>query len=181
MSDKETLALHVCCGPCATVCLERLTPRFRVVPVWFNPNIYPDEEHERRFAAAEEVCAAFGLGLFRRDMPHESWLNVQAAREEDPEGGTRCQICIVTRLFGSVEVAAAADCDLFTTTLTVGPQKDVEYIHEVGRKFAEGFGLRWLEETFRKGEGFKRSVELSEELGLYRQHYCGCEFSLRDT
>jgi hypothetical protein len=178
---KERLALHVCCGPCATVCLERLTPRFDVVPIWFNPNLYPVEELGRRVDSAEKTFAAFGVEPVWLHVKYENWLRTQKIREIDPDTSlTRCEICIVFRLTATIKCAAEEGCEYVTTSLTVGPQKDVDYIHATGAALAEAWGLKWLDETFRKDGGFQRSVELSKKLGLYRQHYCGCEFSIRE-
>ena len=179
---RERLALHVCCGPCATVCLERLTPRFDVVPIWYNPNIYPQEEYDRRLEAAIAACASFGLALTILEAPHSAWLALVEGLEDQPEGGSRCLLCLVSRLRWVVPCAEEEGCRVMTTTLTVGPQKDVSMIHALGQEVVERMGedLVWLEETFRKADGYHRSVELSTDLGLYRQHYCGCEFSLRE-
>jgi predicted adenine nucleotide alpha hydrolase (AANH) superfamily ATPase len=179
---KERLALHVCCGPCATVCLERLTPRFEVVPIWYNPNICPDEEHERRLRAAVTACSAFDLEIIGYALDHQKFLEITRGLEGHPEGGERCVHCLGLRLGCVAAWAIEQGCELMTTTLTVGPQKNVQMIHAVGREAIRrrGVGLVWLEETFRKADGYHRSVELSEDLGLYRQHYCGCEFSLRE-
>ena len=178
-SAKPLLGLHVCCGPCATVAIERLLPRFRLVCIWYNPNIYPPEEYQRRLANAIRACESFGLRLQQLSTSHRAWLEAVRGLEDAVEGRERCDVCIGLRLRAAAEAAAQAGCEYLCTTLTVGPQKNAEQIHRLGEHIAGQVGLRWLAETFRKKDGFRRSVELSRKLGLYRQDYCGCEFSLR--
>lgn len=174
------ICLHVCCGPCATVAIERLMASGTVLACWYNPNIYPPAEYRRRLAAARKVCEYFGVELAEGPYEHDRWLHAVRGLEEEPEGGSRCRLCIGMRLEAAAQRALAAGCHALTTTLTLGPQKNVRLIHDIGREIADRAGLRWLEETFRKGDGFRRSVELSRQLDLYRQDYCGCEFSLRE-
>ena len=178
--ERPRLVLHVCCGPCATVALERLVERFRVEAYFYNPNLWPRDEYDRRLDAARRVCERFGVPLAVGPEDFDAWREAVRGLEDEPEGGRRCDVCIAMRLRGAAEWAAERGAQWLTTTLTVGPQKRVERIHEVGRKIAEAHGLRWLDETFRKRGGFQRSVEISRELDLYRQDYCGCEFSFRE-
>ncbi len=160
--------------------LERLLPRFHVLPYWYNPNLSPPEEHSARLAAAQRACEHFGLTLHEGPADSDRWLAAVAGLEDEPEGGARCLVCFRVRLEEAARWARGRGCRLLTTTLTVGPQKVVEVIHRIGREVAQGAGLAWLDETFRKADGFRRSVELAEELGLYRQDYCGCAFSLAE-
>ncbi len=179
-SERPRLVLHVCCGPCATVALERLVERFEVEAYFYNPNLWPPEEYQRRLRAAQAVCEHFGVPLTVGPEDFAQWRDAVRGLEDGPEGGRRCDVCIAMRLRVAAEWAAERGAQWLTTTLTVGPQKRVERIHEIGRRVAEARGLRWLDETFRKRGGFQRSVEISRELELYRQDYCGCEFSYRE-
>lgn len=174
---RPALALHVCCGPCATVALERLVPHFNVRPVWYNPNITNGAEHGRRLAAAAQVCWRVGLPLTVLPRGAESFLELARGLEEEPEGGRRCDLCFALRLRVVARWAVEHGCSLVTTTLTVGPQKNVDQIHAAGRQAAQEAGIGWLAATFRKAGGFQRSCELAREMGLYRQDYCGCVFS----
>ena len=178
--QRPLLVLHVCCGPCATVALERLVRRFHVLAYWYNPNLWPIEEYQRRLENARRVCSHFGVELVEGPADFEAWREAVRGLEDEPEGGRRCDICVAWRLRRVAEWAAEKQAEWLTTTLTVGPQKNVERIHQIGRKIAEAHGIQWLAETFRKRGGFQRSVKISRELGLYRQDYCGCEFSFRE-
>lgn len=152
-------------------------PRFDVQPVWYNPNITHPVEHLRRLAAAAEVCRRFGLPLTILPRGEPNFLAITRGLEHEPEGGRRCELCFAVRLGAVAQWAARHGCSLVTTTLTVGPQKNADQIHAAGRRAAETAGIEWLTATFRKAGGFKRSCELAQELGLYRQNYCGCVFS----
>jgi len=174
---RPALALHVCCGPCATVVLERLVPRFTVWPVWYNPNITDPAEHQRRLAAAAEACQRSGVSLTILPCGDVRFLEIARGLENEPEGGQRCELCFALRLGVVARWAAAHACSLLTTTLTVGPQKDAGQVHAAGQQAAQEAGIEWLAETFRKANGFRRSCELARQMGLYRQDYCGCVFS----
>ncbi len=178
---EPCIALHVCCGPCATVALERLVARGRVVAIWYNPNIHPVDEYRRRLEAARAVSRHFGVAMVELEPDVQAWFEAVRGLEGEPEGGKRCEVCIAMRLEGAAREAAKWGCASLTTTLTVGPQKDVEKIHCIGQRIAQRFGLEWIAETFRKAGGFQRSVQISKELGLYRQNYCGCIFSKREA
>ncbi|MBC7288160.1 MAG: epoxyqueuosine reductase QueH [Armatimonadetes bacterium] len=177
--DQEIIALHICCGPCATAALERLSGRFRVLACWYNPNIWPPDEYQRRLSTARYLCDYFGAALHVGPSDFDTWREAVRGLEEEPEGGRRCEMCISLRLRYAAGWARTQGAQWLSTTLTVGPQKRVETIHQLGRQIAHAAGMQWLEETFRKRGGFQRSVELSRELGLYRQDYCGCIFSQR--
>jgi len=176
----EVVALHVCCGGCATVALERLTQRGPVVAVWYNPNLFPETEHEARKQAARRACEDFGVELVEGPYEHERWLKAVAGLEGEPERGRRCDVCFAMRFGWAADWAARRGLRYLTSTLTVGPQKVVEVIHHIGCQEAAARGLQWVAVTFRKQGGFQRSVQLSRQLGLYRQDYCGCEFSLAE-
>jgi predicted adenine nucleotide alpha hydrolase (AANH) superfamily ATPase len=174
------LCLHVCCGVCASVALERLLPRFHVLPYWYNPNIFPPQEHDLRLAAAAEVCRHFGCVFYKGPEDFSTWREAVRGFEAEVEGGERCKICFRFRLVRAAAWAVSQNCQFLTTTLTVGPRKPVSVIHEVGRVAASDAGLTWLDESFRRGGGFQRAAQLAAALGIYRQNYCGCQFSLAE-
>lgn len=179
-SEKPRLCLHVCCGVCASVALERLVGRYDVIAYWYNPNLSPADEYAARLAAARECCDYFGVVLVEGSEDSEAWLEAVKGLEKEPEGGRRCVECFRFRLSAAASWAEGRECRWLATTLTAGPQKDVAVVHELGRQIAEGSGLEWLEETFRKSGGAHRAALLARELGLYRQDYCGCAFSLAE-
>ena len=173
--------LHVCCGPCASACVPRLVGAGNEVTLLYaNSNIDTREEFDRRLAAAEKLAAADGVKIAALPYDHEEWLReVAAGYENAPEKGARCERCFRYNLAKAAEYAAANGSDAFTTSLTVSPHKVSPVIFAVGDEIAERTGTRFLHEDFKKREGFKLSVRRAAELGLYRQSYCGCEFSRR--
>jgi len=181
MSDrcyKPKLLLHICCGPCATAVIERVVSRFEVVCLWYNPNIEPPAEYERRLAGMRTVAEATGVPLIEGQRDTEGWREAIAGWEDEPEGGRRCQICFEYRLRRAAEYAQARDMDYLATTLTISPHKDAQLINSLGEELSEAAGVKFLGEVWRKKGGFQRSVQLSRQLNLYRQDYCGCSYSM---
>ncbi|MDR0357012.1 MAG: epoxyqueuosine reductase QueH [Clostridiales Family XIII bacterium] len=181
--------VHSCCGPCSVSVMERLSEDFDVTLFFYNPNITDAEEYERRLCAqrmaVEKYNAAnFALGsvtlIVGRYEPERFFI---AARgyEAEPEGGSRCERCFEFRLEKTVEYAALHGFERFTTTLSVSPHKDFATLARVGARLGMRYGLSFLAEDFKKRAGFARTVELSKAFGLYRQTYCGCEFSRRES
>lgn len=173
--------LHICCGPCASACVERLRTLGHEVVLYFsNANIAPAGEYEKRLEAARQLASATGTELVEdRGASHGEWLDVVAKGfEDEPEGGARCRRCFAFNLARAAKYAAERGFDKVTTSLTVSPHKRSATVFEAGRTAC---GAAFLEENFKKRDGFRRSLELSAEYGLYRQAYCGCEFSLRDS
>jgi len=180
-SQKPKLLLHVCCGPCATAVIERVVSRFEVVCFWYNPNIEPVAEYERRLAGMRTVAQAMGVPLIEGEWDTEGWRGAVAGWEDEPEGGRRCPICFEYRLRQAAEYAQACDMDYLATTLTVSPHQDAELINSLGERLSQAAGIKFVAEIWRKQGGFQRSVQLSKQLNLYRQNYCGCRYSLRDS
>jgi len=176
--DLPRLALHVCCGPCATSVIERVRARFRVEAVWYNPNIQPREEHERRLQGMSEVAQAMDVPLVVLGYDVERWEAACAGLMDEPEGGARCPVCFELRLRRVASFAAERGIGFIASTLTVSPHKSAPRINAVGLRIAREHGISLVDEDFKQGDGFARSVQLSRELGLYRQSYCGCLPSL---
>lgn len=179
--ERPRLLLHACCAPCATSVLERLAKAFRVTVLFYNPNISPVAEYEKR---AAELCRLL------REMPecgdteilvepYDGTAFFEAARglEKEPEGGARCTACFRLRLRYTAQLAKARGFDYFTTTLTVSPLKDAARLNAVGEVLQDEIGVLHLPSDFKKRDGYKRSTALSGAYGLYRQDYCGCIFS----
>lgn len=167
--------LHTCCGPCASACVPRLKGEGHEVSLFFsNSNIDCEEEFERRRAAAETLAERDGVALVTDGYDHEAWLReVARGYEDEPEKGARCARCFRFSLARTAAYAAEHGYDAFTTSLTVSPHKVSPVIFAQGDDVADNF----LHIDFKKKEGFKLSVRRAAELGLYRQSYCGCEFS----
>ncbi len=176
-----TVVLHACCGPCASACVPRLKGEGHDVTMLFaNSNIDTEEEFEKRRAEAEKLAAHDGAAFAALPYDHADWLDRVARGFEDaPEKGTRCARCFRYNLKKAAEWAKAHGADGFTTSLTVSPHKPSAMVFEAGREASAENGEAFLEEDFKKREGFKISVARTRELGLYRQSYCGCEFSRR--
>ncbi len=171
------ILLHICCGPCATACIERLKEQGHEVTLFFcNPNIAPNTEYKRRLDAAKALAEAISVPLTEDyTVTHDDWLNGAAnGFEAEPEGGKRCQRCFEFNLSRAAEYAEENGFEFFTTSLTVSPHKRSEMVFSAGKKVG---GEKFFEENFKKRDGFKRSLVLTEKYGLYRQTYCGCEFS----
>ena len=179
------LLLHSCCGPCSTAVLEQLMPHFEIVLFYYNPNIAPREEFDRRLETQKQLLSqlphCYPITLVAPpydDAPF--WAAVRGV-EDTPEMGERCEKCIAQRMQESLAAAIAYHCDYFTTTLSVSPHKNAPYINACGEAIAAGQPVRYLPSDFKKGGGYARSVELSGKYGLYRQDYCGCPMSLREA
>lgn len=173
MEEKDIL-VHACCGPCSTASIERLLEDgWNPVLYFSNSNIYPMEEAERRYKALVEVAHTYSLKVIHEHYDHERWLESVKGHEGEREGETRCSLCFTYNLREASAKAEELGFKHFTTTLTVSRFKNSKIIFSVGEQFP---GFEQID--FKKKGGFEKSVRLSRELGLYRQHYCGCEFSM---
>ena len=181
---RPTLLLHSCCGPCSSYVLDYLAQWFDITVLYYNPCIDPEEEYELRKDVQKGLIDRMnehGRNIRYLDEPydHLSFLDRVAGHEEDREGGARCAICFDQRLRKAAETAKAGGYDWFCTTLTVSPHKNAQVLNRIGQELAEDIGVPFLPSDFKKRDGYKKSIELSREYCLYRQNYCGCEFSSR--
>ena len=175
MLKKKKILLHVCCAPCATACVERLLADDRDVSLYFsNSNINSEMEFEKRLAYVEKIAGIFDIGLEVDPYRHDDWLEYVRGLENEAEKGLRCTKCFEWSLRRTERKAADTGIEFFATSLTVSPHKNSRVIFEAGKQYP-GFES-W---DFKKKNGFLRSRELSEKFDLYRQNYCGCEFSVR--
>ena len=180
---RPRLLLHSCCGPCSSSVLELLTKYFDVTLLWYNPNLHPQEEFDRRLATQieliEKAVLTEEVPILAESRKHEDYLRRVEGLENEPEGGRRCTECFRLRLTECARLAKQYGFEYFCTTLTVSRHKDAERINALGEELGKAFGVAWLPSDFKKRGGELRSQRLSEQYGLYRQNYCGCEFSLR--
>jgi predicted adenine nucleotide alpha hydrolase (AANH) superfamily ATPase len=182
---RPALLLHSCCGPCSTAVVERLAERYRLTIFFYNPNVSDREEYERRKAAQLDFIEQYNRSANRPENldfiegAYEPALFEEAARAfaDAPEGGARCRVCFRLRLEKTAETAVLYGAHSFATTLTVSPHKDYETITQIGAQIGLRYCIRYLAEDFKKRDGYRRSVELSKQYGLYRQTGCGCRFS----
>ena len=179
---RPRLLLHSCCGPCSSSVLELLTKYFDVTLLWYNPNLHPQEEFDRRLATQIELIEKAGLTeevpILAESRKHEDYLHRVEGLEVEPEGGKRCTECFRLRLTECARLAKQYGFDYFCTTLTVSRHKDAERINAIGEEISRATGVAWLPSDFKKRGGEDRSQRLAEQYGLYRQQYCGCEYSL---
>ena len=183
-NKRPTLLLHACCAPCLSAVLERLTAAFDVTVLFYNPNIAPEAEYEKRAAELarliREMPAAQGVQMVCAPYDAREFLDAVRGLEQVPEGGERCFACYRLRLEAAARYAKANGFDYFTTTLSISPLKNAAKLNEIGEALAAQYGVAHLPADFKKKEGYKRSIELSRAYGLYRQDFCGCVFSKRE-
>ena len=180
---RPKVLLHVCCGPCSSAVLEYLTQYFDLTLLWYNPNIYPEAEFELRLETLKKLIADMGLAdkvrlLTEAHRSDEYYARVKGL-EDEPEGGRRCTECFRLRLEEAAKAAKAGGFDYFCTTLTLSRHKDAVRINAIAEEIAEHEGVKWLPSDFKKRDGENRSIELCELYHVYRQLYCGCEYSFK--
>jgi epoxyqueuosine reductase len=181
--ERKRLLLQCCCGPCASSVLEYLTKYFDVTVLYYNPNIQPEEEYLKRLFWMRQVVSKYPDNVASMECKYDGEAFEAAAKgfENEPENGARCTECFRLRLRETAKRAKEGNFDYFCTTLSVSPHKDETRINQIGYELGEEFGVKWLPSDFKKREGYKRSVELAKEYGLYRQDYCGCIYSLAEA
>lgn len=175
MKVNKRILLHVCCGPCATASIERLLEDDWAVDLFYsNSNISPKDEYDKRLEGIVKTAEYFNVSWFADSYDHDSWLSAVSGLENEPERGLRCGACFNYSLGRTASRAEKDGYDGFTTSLSISPHKDSKLL------FEKGYGAgKFIEYNFKKKNGYKRSIELAEDIGLYRQNYCGCEFSIR--
>lgn len=178
--SRPKLLLHICCVGCGVYISKILKKDYRVVLFFYNPNIWPESEYQKRLSEAEKIAKKLRLKLIIGEYNNKEWLQEIKGHEHDSERGERCRICYQSRLAKTVELAKRKNFRYFATTLTTSPHKDAKVISEIGKNLEKKFEVKFLDKDFKKQDGFKKSAEISRELGLYRQNYCGCEFSVRN-
>ena len=176
--NKPSLLLHICCAPCATHTVELLKKDFCLTGLFYNPNIQPEMEFNRRKDEAQRLASLMNFNLICQHEGQAEWFESVKGLEKEPEGGKRCSICYEFRLDKAARFAKENGFTWLATTLTISPHKKATIINEIGKTVSEKYGLNFFAADFKKKDGFKISCELSEKYQLYRQDYCGCLFSL---
>lgn len=179
------LLLHSCCAPCSSYVLEYLTEYFDITVYYYNPNISPMGEYEKRIAEQKRLISEMkfknSVSFIEGTYNHDEFISLTRGLENLPEGGERCSLCYEMRLEAAAQKAAEINADYFTTTLSVSPYKNTAKLNTIGLKLAMEYGVPYLVSDFKKKNGYKRSIELSTEYGLYRQNFCGCIFSKKEA
>ena len=177
------LLLHSCCAPCSSYVLEYLSNYFEITVFYYNPNIYPETEYTKRILEQQKLIDdmnfKYPVSFVAGEYEKEKFYEMARGLEEVKEGGSRCMKCYELRLRETAEIAKAGEYDYFTPTLSISPLKNAVKLNEIGQRLAKEYGVEYLISDFKKNNGYKRSTELSKIYGLYRQDYCGCEFSQR--
>lgn len=177
------LLLHSCCAPCSTYVLEYLSKYFSITVFFYNPNIHPREEYQKRLDEQKRLIAMFPainkVNLIEAEYETAVFFEEVEELENEPEGGKRCLKCFELRLKKTAQKAKELNFPYFATTLTVSPHKNARVINEIGQTISKNYSINFLYSDFKKKNGFKRSIALSQQYGLYRQNYCGCIFSNR--
>ena len=176
-----TLLLHSCCAPCSSYVLEYLSQYFEITVLFYNPNIYPPEEYSHRVEEERRLISEMPfkhpVHLIEGVYDPDEFYAIAKGLEKEPERGARCVKCYELRLREAGKAALEGGFDYFTTTLTISPLKLAQKLNEIGEQVGEELGVAYLTSDFKKREGYKRSIQLSQEYGLYRQDYCGCVYS----
>jgi len=181
-TNKPKLLFHVCCAPCSSHCISVLYPFFDITIFYYNPNITPFEEYERRLNEEKRFIkeAYPDIKIVNAEYDCDKFEEMSVGLEDLPEGGERCKKCYRMRLEKSGEYAKQNGFDYFTTTLTVSPYKHSATLNQIGEDISKLCGVKYLFSDFKKEDGYKHSIELSKKYNLYRQDYCGCQFSKRN-
>ncbi len=178
---RPHILLHACCAPCSSAVLERLAPFSDITLFFYNPNIQPEQEYQHRLEELrrllQEMPLPHEIPLLEGAYEPERFLAFAQSLADAPDRGTRCRQCIRLRLEEAAKAAKKVGADFFATTLTVSPHKDAQFINETGFAVADEFGIPYLPSDFKKKDGYKRSIALSAQYGLYRQNFCGCTYS----
>lgn len=180
-NTKTSLLLHSCCAPCSSYVLQYLTNYFYITVLYYNPNITDRNEYEKRKSEQIRLIGEMphinDINIIDTEHEPEKFYDIARGLENCPECGERCLKCYKLRLEKTAQTAKENNFDYFCTTLTISPLKSSKAINQIGIELAKQYGVEFLPSDFKKKEGFKTSIQLSKKYGLYRQNYCGCEFS----
>lgn len=180
--NVPSLLLHSCCAPCSSYVLEYLSDYFQITVFYYNPNIFPESEYTKRILEQQmlisDMQVRYPVSFIAGNYDKEKFYEMAKGMEHLKEGQERCLKCYELRLRESARLARSGEFDYFTTTLSISPLKNADRLNEIGMRLEKEYGVPYLQSDFKKKNGYKRSIELSKEFGLYRQDYCGCEFSM---
>lgn len=184
-NETPTLLLHSCCAPCSSYVLEYLSQYFKITIFYYNPNISPKEEYKKRVEEQKRLISQLPtknpVSFIEGEYIPQDFYNMAKGMEDLKEGGERCFKCYRLRLEKTAKLAKEQEFDYFTTTLSISPYKNAPKLNEIAEELSEIYSVKNLPADFKKKEGYKRSIQLSSEYNLYRQNYCGCVYSKRDT
>lgn len=180
-----TLLLHSCCAPCSSYVLEYLSNYFKICIFYYNPNISPREEFDKRVTEQKKLISLlktkYPVSFIEGDYDNDLYELKIKGLENEPERGKRCYVCYEVRLRECAKIAKENNFDYFTTTLSISPYKNSIWLNDIGSKLEKEYGIKYLYADFKKKNGYKRSIELSNIYHLYRQNYCGCIYSKKEV
>lgn len=181
MRDKSNkILLHTCCAICSGYPIKHLRELgYEPIAYFFNPNVYPDTEYQKRLEAIKKLCESLGCELIVEEHTSDLFNEIMHGYENHAEGSERCKRCFELRLLKTIQKAKELGIKNYTTSISISPHKNFNVIKEVGKFFSEYFDINFMDLDFKKQEGFLKTNQISNELGLYRQHYCGCEVSMK--
>lgn len=180
IENENTVLLHVCCAPCGAYSLEFLKNLgYNVTLYFYNPNIYPLEEYQKRLNELKDFADKNKIPLITEKADFQHWAEITKGLEFEPEKGKRCFVCYKMRLQKTAQKAEKLGFAYFTTTLSISPHKSYEMICEISKELEKQYKTCYLDVNLKKKDGYKKSIELSKMYGFYRQNYCGCKFSVR--
>ncbi len=181
IKEGTDLLLHACCAPCSSAVLERIANHFKVTIFYYNPNITDEVEYKKRIEEVKKLISIinpkYEVKLIEGNYEPEKFFTIAKDLENEPERGRRCYKCYNLRLEETAKIAEKLNIPYFCTTLTLSPHKRVDWLNEIGERLDKEYKPTYLYSDFKKKEGYKRSIILSKEYGLYRQDYCGCIYS----
>ncbi len=176
----EKIVIHTCCAICSGYPISYLKDLgYSPVAYFYNPNIYPDSEYQKRLEAERTLCRHFDTELVEADYNPQEYYDFVKGFENEPEKGLRCDKCFELRLLKTAKYAKSKGIDKFTTSIVISPHKNFDKLTQIGEKIAKQEGLEYFAVNFKKKDGFLKTNKISKELGLYRQNYCGCKFAMR--
>lgn len=177
--NNNKILLHACCGICSGYPISFLQDMgYQVMVYFYNPNIFPTEEYQRRLIAERTLCKHFNCELIEENYNPQEFYEVAKGFENEPERGLRCDKCFELRLNRTAQKAVQLEIKNVTTSIVISPHKNFAKISEIGKQIAKEYNLNYLDMDFKKKDGFLKTNKISRELNLYRQNYCGCKFSL---
>ena len=182
MVINPSILLHSCCGPCSTAVIEKLIKDYAITVFFYNPNVSDQQEYGKRKSAQklflERYNPAVPIGFVEGDYEPETFLKIAKGHEKEPEGGARCSLCFNLRLEATAAFAKRNSFAFFGTTLSVSPHKNADLINSIGLNLSAQYDVCYLISDFKKQDGYRRSIQMSKEYHLYRQQYCGCQYSI---
>ncbi len=177
LTEKKSILLHSCCGPCSSACIDRLKEYFDITVVYYNPNVEPIDEYIHRKNEQVRLLKEWDVKYLDCDYDNDLWVDITKYLTNELEGGKRCSVCFGIRLKYTANMAKRLGFDYFGTTLTVSPHKDSQLINKIGGILGTNLGIKYLYSDFKKRDGYKKSCEFAKQYNLYRQDYCGCLYS----